>query len=279
VGIHSLPGDEAMVGADTDKELNILERGSSIFRLQMCVSLATMHRPPNLIFATKQWTALAKLASSQSLTDFRNLPEMEQKKARDWLIRRVVWYCKSLNPDHTRRRLKERADQLGLLRNKERIVALKDVATYLDEAIVISSKSRVHGRQTYLNAVRAYNSDWTPPRIHVHLLSIPRTLALPAQDSSVPTFSAGPDQTDGLRTLFHDMSLGRKASRLSFLAEAAEVELQLAATRDTAPAWMTTLEAAAASVLPNYQMLDGTQVGEHEGVRQPGALVSPPSKR
>ena len=79
--------------------------------------------------------------------------------------------------------------------------------------------------------------------------------------------------------MFQTLAMRRKGNRITLLADIAEADLIRASVRKAYPGWMTILEKAVLSVMPNHQLLEREQtypVEEREGMEAVGLPTGKP---
>ena len=124
---HSFPNGMKAPAED------MLYSARTIFLQQAKLSLATLPAPANDIFTAPGWNALGVLSAHQSVIDFRAEQEMKPTSARQYLINRFLYYLRTTDRDHLKRRLKERADRIKRLTAEKKTI--QDAAQYAVETM------------------------------------------------------------------------------------------------------------------------------------------------
>jgi hypothetical protein len=241
---HSFPNGMKAPAED------MLYYARTIFLQQAKLSLASLPAPANDIFTAPGWNALGVLSAHQAVIEFRAQPEMTPNSSRQYLIHRFLYHLRSLDREHLKRRLKERADRIKQLAAEKKTI--QDAAAYAVDTIT-SLRPGFEERTRDLRRMRdAYRASMRRPDVSVHLLDTPKAvLGTPP----APNRDFYPE----LKSLFQTMPLRRKGSRITLLSDMGEADLILASTRSQYPEWMNNLKAAVFGVLPNQQLLNKDQ--------------------
>ena len=118
----------------------------------------------------------------------------------------------------------------------------------------------------------AYQASIRSPNIAVHLLRSPKAVL-------TSPIEAGRSFYGDLKSMFQTLAMRRKGNRITLLADIAEADLIRASVRKAYPGWMTILEKAVLSVMPNHRLLEREQtypVEEREGMEAVGLPTGKP---